>query len=108
VQAWLAFLRKHAFYGVGMKANVWEHDSLGTTPQPRLLPAQGTNPSQMLANRWTNLFRRLRRLWARTSPNSVSVRIIPRRARSSTLWTVTDLPSAKADRATLVPSWTRA
>ncbi|KAJ5779026.1 hypothetical protein N7457_006746 [Penicillium paradoxum] len=30
VQAWLAFLRKHAFYGVGMKANVWEHDSLGT------------------------------------------------------------------------------
>jgi ribosomal protein S10 len=32
VQAWLAFLRKHAFYGVGMKANVWEHDSLGTVP----------------------------------------------------------------------------
>lgn len=29
VQAWLAFLRKHAFHGVGMKANVWEHESLG-------------------------------------------------------------------------------
>ncbi|PGH27927.1 tryptophan-tRNA ligase [Polytolypa hystricis UAMH7299] len=29
VQAWLAFLRKHAFHGVGMKANVWEHTSLG-------------------------------------------------------------------------------
>ncbi|KAL7654971.1 mitochondrial 37S ribosomal protein rsm10 [Aspergillus niger] len=29
VQTWLAFLRKHAFYGVGMKANVWEHESLG-------------------------------------------------------------------------------
>ncbi|CAG8401809.1 unnamed protein product [Penicillium salamii] len=28
VQIWLAFLRKHAFYGVGMKANVWEYDSL--------------------------------------------------------------------------------
>ncbi|KAJ5825518.1 hypothetical protein N7474_002656 [Penicillium riverlandense] len=28
VEAWLAFLRKHAFYGVGMKANVWEHESL--------------------------------------------------------------------------------
>ncbi|PYI10904.1 putative ribosomal protein S10p/S20e [Aspergillus sclerotiicarbonarius CBS 121057] len=28
VQAWLAFLRKHAFYGVGMKANVWEHEGL--------------------------------------------------------------------------------
>ncbi|KAK1149964.1 Tryptophan--tRNA ligase, mitochondrial [Aspergillus melleus] len=28
VQIWLSFLRKHAFYGVGMKANVWEHESL--------------------------------------------------------------------------------
>ncbi|GLA97230.1 mitochondrial 37S ribosomal protein rsm10 [Aspergillus tubingensis] len=28
VQTWLAFLRKHAFYGVGMKANVWEHENL--------------------------------------------------------------------------------
>lgn len=29
VQVWLAFLRKHAFYGVGMKANFWEYESLG-------------------------------------------------------------------------------
>lgn len=29
VQAWLAFLRKYAFHGVGMKANMWEYDSLG-------------------------------------------------------------------------------
>ncbi|KAL4747641.1 hypothetical protein BDW72DRAFT_182093 [Aspergillus terricola var. indicus] len=28
VQAWLAFIRKHAFYGVGMKANIWEHESI--------------------------------------------------------------------------------
>lgn len=28
LQVWLSFLRKHAFYGVGMKANVWEFDSL--------------------------------------------------------------------------------
>ncbi|KAI1906610.1 mitochondrial 37S ribosomal protein rsm10 [Ophidiomyces ophidiicola] len=28
VQAWLAFLRKNSFYGVGMKANVWEYASL--------------------------------------------------------------------------------
>ena len=34
VQAWLAFLRKHAFYGVGMKANVWEHESLGMIISP--------------------------------------------------------------------------
>ena len=29
VQTWLAFIRKHAYYGVGMKANVWEYEKLG-------------------------------------------------------------------------------
>lgn len=29
VQAWLAFLQKHAYHGVGMKANVWEFEALG-------------------------------------------------------------------------------
>lgn len=29
VELWLAFLRKHAYYGIGMKANVWEHEKLG-------------------------------------------------------------------------------
>jgi small subunit ribosomal protein S10 len=29
VQIWLAFLRKHAYYGIGMKANVWEFTKLG-------------------------------------------------------------------------------
>ena len=29
VEIWLAFVRKHAYYGVGMKANVWKHESLG-------------------------------------------------------------------------------
>lgn len=38
VQAWLAFLRKHAFYGVGMKANVWEHESLGSVPRAHFCP----------------------------------------------------------------------
>lgn len=28
VQAWLAFLQKHAYYAIGMKANVWEFSSL--------------------------------------------------------------------------------
>ncbi|KAM3417357.1 hypothetical protein BST61_g5607 [Cercospora zeina] len=28
VSVWLAFLRKYQYYGVGMKANVWEHGSL--------------------------------------------------------------------------------
>ena len=31
VQVWLAFLRKHAIAGVGMKANVWEFGSLGAS-----------------------------------------------------------------------------
>lgn len=29
VQIWLAYLQKHAYYGIGMKANVWEFDSIG-------------------------------------------------------------------------------
>lgn len=29
VELWLAFLRKHAYYGVGMKANVFEWAKLG-------------------------------------------------------------------------------
>ncbi|KEY67279.1 hypothetical protein S7711_04532 [Stachybotrys chartarum IBT 7711] len=29
VQLWLAYLRKHQFYGIGMKANVWEFSKLG-------------------------------------------------------------------------------
>ena len=28
VEIWLAFLRKHAYYGVGMKASVWQHEKL--------------------------------------------------------------------------------
>lgn len=30
VELWLAFLKKHQYYGVGMKANVWGFDELGT------------------------------------------------------------------------------
>ena len=29
VQIWLAYLQKHAYYGIGMKANVWEFSKLG-------------------------------------------------------------------------------
>jgi len=28
VKTWLAFLQKHAYYGIGMKANVWEFEGL--------------------------------------------------------------------------------
>lgn len=30
VQIWLAFLQKHAYPGIGMKANMWEYEKLGT------------------------------------------------------------------------------
>lgn len=29
VQIWLAFLKKHAYPGIGMKANMWEFEELG-------------------------------------------------------------------------------
>jgi hypothetical protein len=29
VEIWLAFIRKHAYYGIGMKANVYEFEGLG-------------------------------------------------------------------------------
>lgn len=28
VQVWLAFLQKHAYYGIGMKANIWDYSPL--------------------------------------------------------------------------------
>ncbi|KAI1431408.1 37S ribosomal protein S10, mitochondrial [Xylaria sp. CBS 124048] len=33
VQIWLAFLQKHAYYGIGMKANMWEYSALDTGAQ---------------------------------------------------------------------------
>lgn len=29
VEVWLAYLKKHQFHGVGMKANIWDYESLG-------------------------------------------------------------------------------
>ena len=36
VQVWLAFLQKHAYYGIGMKANMWEFSKLG-----KIFPSKG-------------------------------------------------------------------
>lgn len=30
VEMWLAFIRRHQYHGVGMKANIWGHDEIGT------------------------------------------------------------------------------
>ncbi|KAJ4175109.1 mitochondrial 37S ribosomal protein rsm10 [Fusarium falciforme] len=38
VQIWLAYLRKHQYYGVGMKANVWEFSELGVGKKMDALP----------------------------------------------------------------------
>ncbi|KAF4972619.1 hypothetical protein FZEAL_9562 [Fusarium zealandicum] len=38
VQLWLAYLRKHQYYGVGMKANVWEFSELGVGNKMDALP----------------------------------------------------------------------
>ena len=65
VQAWLAFVRKHAFYGVGMKANVWEHESLGKTQTPMLharLRYPNSVDDQKLRGTWTKLFRRVKKI----------------------------------------------
>lgn len=37
VGLWLAFIQKHAYYGVGMKANVYEHEKLGIIVHALLL-----------------------------------------------------------------------
>ncbi|KAF4954092.1 hypothetical protein FGADI_5519 [Fusarium gaditjirri] len=38
VQVWLAYLRKHQLYGVGMKANMWEFSELGVGKTMDALP----------------------------------------------------------------------
>ncbi|KAH8600825.1 hypothetical protein B0O99DRAFT_736849 [Bisporella sp. PMI_857] len=33
VEIWLAFLQKHSYYGIGMKANVWNYEKLGVAKE---------------------------------------------------------------------------
>ncbi|KAL8674628.1 MAG: hypothetical protein Q9168_001003 [Polycauliona sp. 1 TL-2023] len=55
VQIWLAFLRKHAYYGVGMKANVWEHESLGVG---KTMDISLENLKKTLEPKWAHFGRR--------------------------------------------------
>jgi small subunit ribosomal protein S10 len=52
VQIWLAFLQKHAYYGIGMKANIWEFSSLGIGKS-----MDGISPEEvgMLEKAWSHL-----------------------------------------------------
>ncbi|KAL9020180.1 MAG: hypothetical protein Q9185_002580, partial [Variospora sp. 1 TL-2023] len=55
VEIWLAFLRKHAYYGVGMKANVWEHEGLGVG---KTMDVSLENIKKSLQPRWAHFGRR--------------------------------------------------
>lgn len=76
VEIWLAFLRKWQFYGVGMKANVWQFEGLGKPFLPMALWSS-TNPFfqlQMLQQVWTSNSQISRKSWTRNSDSSVSTR----------------------------------
>lgn len=50
VQVWLAFLQKHAYSGVGMKANMWEFSKPGQSHAPSSLPHCLTSEDWDLTN----------------------------------------------------------
>ncbi|KAL8873434.1 MAG: hypothetical protein Q9174_001109 [Haloplaca sp. 1 TL-2023] len=54
VEAWLAFLRKHAYYGIGMKANVWQHEHLGVG---KTMDVTLENLKHNMEPRWTHFGR---------------------------------------------------
>ncbi|MCJ1227726.1 Tryptophan--tRNA ligase, mitochondrial [Toensbergia leucococca] len=55
VEIWLAFLRKHAYYGIGMKANVWEHEKLGVG---KTMDVSLENVKQVLEPKWVHFGRK--------------------------------------------------
>lgn len=52
VQLWLAYLRKHQYYGVGMKANVWEFSKLGVGKE---MDALSEEQQGQIEPRWAHL-----------------------------------------------------
>ncbi|KAK1768639.1 Tryptophanyl-tRNA synthetase [Phialemonium atrogriseum] len=52
VQVWLAFLQKHAYYGIGMKANVWEFSKLGVG---KAMDDSVADVSKLLEDKWAHL-----------------------------------------------------
>ncbi|KAH7632317.1 ribosomal protein S10 domain-containing protein [Sordaria sp. MPI-SDFR-AT-0083] len=52
VQLWLAFLQKHAYYGIGMKANVWEFSKLGVS---KAMDESKGEVEKLLETRWEHL-----------------------------------------------------
>lgn len=52
VQLWLAYLRKHQYYGVGMKANVWEFSKLGVGKE---MDALSEEQQGQIESKWAHL-----------------------------------------------------
>ncbi|KAF6794250.1 hypothetical protein CSOJ01_13729 [Colletotrichum sojae] len=52
VQLWLAFLQKHAYYGIGMKANVWEFGRLGLS---KSMDAAPEDVAKAAESKWEHL-----------------------------------------------------
>lgn len=69
VEVWLAFLRKWQFYGVGMKANVWEFEGLGKALfHAYLFRLLLTFFLQMLQVKWIAKWPKLSRNWMISLP----------------------------------------
>ncbi|KAG7290990.1 hypothetical protein NEMBOFW57_000997 [Staphylotrichum longicolle] len=52
VQIWLAFLQKHAYYGIGMKANVWEFSKLEVGKE---MDKSVEQTEKLLEDKWEHL-----------------------------------------------------
>ncbi|KAK2006551.1 ribosomal protein S10p/S20e [Colletotrichum eremochloae] len=52
VQLWLAFLQKHAYYGIGMKANVWDFDKLGVG---KTMDTTDLGTAKAIETKWSHL-----------------------------------------------------
>ncbi|GKT43779.1 37S ribosomal protein S10, mitochondrial [Colletotrichum spaethianum] len=52
VQLWLAFLQKHAYYGIGMKANVWDFDKLGIG---KTMDTTDQGTAKAIESKWSHL-----------------------------------------------------
>ncbi|MCJ1323021.1 mitochondrial 37S ribosomal protein rsm10 [Xylographa vitiligo] len=56
VEIWLAFLRKHAYHGIGMKANVWNYEPLGVG---KTMDVSLENLKQVLEPKWAHVGRKM-------------------------------------------------
>lgn len=91
VQIWLAFLQKHAYYGIGMKANIWEFSKLGMSlaclpcPARRFVAAVhegeesvvADGPVQVSAGRWMRAPSRRRSCWRTSGTTWATLRGVP-------------------------------